>query len=191
MISTSILSELKETTRPQHDAIERRVDVMRPDLTRSEYRSLLERFYGFYAPVETRLEAIHRATPLLADFAQRRKTANLGTDLAALGLTPAQIAALPLCADLPHLDSPPETLGCLYVMEGATLGGQLISRHVIKTLALTPQAGCAFFSSYGDRVGSMWRAFGNHLRHFEDDPAARQQIVAAAQETFRKMEQWL
>ncbi len=49
-------------------------------------------------------------------------------------------------------------LGCLYVLEGATLGGQVISRHLAK-LGIGPENGGRFFNGYGARTGEMWKSF--------------------------------
>jgi heme oxygenase len=61
----------------------------------------------------------------------------------------------------------------------------MISRQVHAKLGLTPENGCAFFSSYGPRVGQMWKVFGERLESFSSShPACREQIVQAALATF-------
>ena len=62
------------------------------------------------------------------------------------------------------------------MVEGATLGGQLLRRHLAPRLALTPERGLAYFAAYGDAVGPMWRAFGAAVARFDAAlaPADRQ-----------------
>ena len=53
---------------------------------------------------------------------------------------------------IPTPNSDSLAFGCLYVMEGATLGGQVIGRHVRQTLGVTPETGGRFHAAYGDRT---------------------------------------
>ncbi|WZO98097.1 biliverdin-producing heme oxygenase [Isosphaeraceae bacterium EP7] len=183
-----VLKRLKERTRPQHEALEGRVNIGGRCATIEGYRVLIERFYGFYAPAEAAL------VPLLGgeeglELDDRRKTPLLRRDLLALGLGESEIDALPLCRDLPPLPGRPEALGCMYVMEGATLGGQYVRKSVSKELPEAAGA-LAFFSSYGDRVGSMWKAFGDALTARSDSPDAEDRIVDSAAATFDSFERW-
>ena len=53
----------------------------------------------------------------------------------------------------------PEGLGALYVIEGATLGGQVITRYIQSALKIDATNGGRFFAAYGDRTGLLWRDF--------------------------------
>ena len=53
-----ILSRLRAETRAEHDAIEAVLDLTGDGLTRDGYRRILERFYGFYAPLEPAIWAV-------------------------------------------------------------------------------------------------------------------------------------
>jgi heme oxygenase len=75
---------------------------------------------------------------------------------AQLGLTPAQIAALPRCGDLPSV-SGAGLLGSLYVYEGTALGGQVIARRLRQSLG-TAQS-YAFYRENAVRTGQHWKAF--------------------------------
>jgi heme oxygenase len=182
------LSRLRSETREQHDAIEKTLLLMDDDLTLETYRRQLEQFYGFYKPVEERL--FKRCGPLAAWLAveQRRKTALLQADLSALG-HPA-VARLPLCTELPSLVSSAECFGCLYVLEGATLGGMIISRHVQLKLGVTPSAGAAFFGGYGDQTGAMWQQFRAAITAFSTDEDDQDVVVASARTTFLALQKW-
>jgi len=84
----------------------------------------------------------------------------------------------------------PAALGTLYVTEGATLGGQLISRQLERHLGLCDGRGYAFFQSYGSGIGVMWRRFLAELRR-HDTPEMRPAIIAGAIDTFATFEHWL
>jgi heme oxygenase (biliverdin-IX-beta and delta-forming) len=182
----TLLLRLKSETRDVHESLERDLNLLRPDLTLERYRNLVELFYGFHQPWE------HAVKPLLAehlpDFAEARtKIPKLLEDLAYLGSQPAK---LPICQALPDCRQWPNLLGGLYVTEGATLGGQVISRQLEQMLGLSARRGSAFFSSYGLQVGAMWRSFCGTLQ--EQTPVENEDlVVAAARETFVSMHQWL
>ena len=59
-----------------------------------------------------------------------------------------------------------EGIGCLYVLEGSTLGGQFILRALQERLGLSPDREARFFASYGKHVGSMWKSFGSFAEQY-------------------------
>lgn len=187
---SAILARLKRETQAEHAAIEQRVDLPRRMSSADAYGRLLARFWGFYAPIEDRLAARPEWDRCGIDLRPRLKAPVLARDLRALGWPAGVLAALPRCRDLPPLDSFARALGCLYVLEGATLGGQLIAREARRSLGLSAERGCAFFLSYGESVGPMWRAFRGLLAQAaaEADDAA---IVCGARATFAAFDRWL
>ena len=190
-VGMPIAARLKAETAAQHDALERRLDIVGRLDSLAAYCSLLGRFLGVYEPLEARLRLVVRAHPLPLSLDGRWKVAWLMDDLRALGYSPAELAALPRCTDLPLLTRPAEALGCLYVLEGATLGGQLIARLLARRFGLDPSNGGAFFASYGDRVGPMWREFGAALVGFSDERRGDEAILRSARGTFAALERWI
>ncbi|HYF66141.1 MAG TPA: biliverdin-producing heme oxygenase [Herpetosiphonaceae bacterium] len=186
-----ILQEIKDATRAEHQALEATVDILGRLGSLEDYRALLARFWGFYAPLEPLLHGRPEWGERAMDVAGRRKVPLIERDLRDLGATPASLAALPRCADLPAAASFARALGCMYVLEGATLGGQLISREVRGRLALTPERGCGFFASYGDQVGPMWRAFQGWLLRSATDAESAREMMAGARDTFGAFGAWL
>lgn len=185
-----ILTELKQATRSYHDAIEKELDLFNRTVSCDDYAFLLSQFFGFYAPLEARLELVAGLTDVVRDFSARRKTLLLRLDLADLGYDLEQVEVLPRCADLPALESIPQALGCLYVMEGATLGGQVISRHLQQNLGIDGNCGGHFFSSYGASVGAMWRGFGDALQAFCSASQSEEIIIRSACGTFAAFGRW-
>jgi heme oxygenase len=118
---------------------------------------------------------------------ERSKIPKLLEDLAYLESKPAN---LPVCKALPDCRQWPNLLGGLYVTEGATLGGQVISRQLEQMLGLSARRGTAFFSSYGIRVGPMWRSFCTTLQS-QTPQESEDMVVQAARETFVSMHRWL
>lgn len=182
-----ILDALKRSTRPFHDRVESRVRVLEPGFTRRDYEDLLARMWGFYRPVEARLGSLDVWQELDLDPAERWKTPLLEQDLTRLGVGGDALAHLPICTDLPALDSVPRALGCAYVLEGATLGGAIIARHLARTWGIRS----AFFGSYGSNSGPMWRAFGCALAVYEARTGSAARIIDGAGDTFDKLDAWL
>lgn len=186
-----ILQCLREQTHDCHKRLEQRLDLLDTMLSLERYRALLRRFYGFYIPMERRLGEVFSQGSDLVQFSRRRKVGYLAQDLEILGVTQEYQESLPLCDSLPIVALLPQALGCLYVLEGSTLGGQIISRHLERTHGIGIENGGAFFLSYGPDVAMMWRAFGTALTAYaaEHDEDAR--IIQAARETFSALEAWL
>lgn len=187
---SSLLVRLRQATSPFHEAVEKHVDVLRPDVASAEYRDLLGRFYGFYAPLELRMAEVPSLNAACPDYPKRRKTARLEQDLCELGLSADAVARLPRCTELPALATVADALGCLYVTEGATLGGAIISRHVFTVLGITAETGCAFFTSYGEERGSMWKGLAEILNTISEEPNKLAAIQSACA-TFQTFDTWL
>ncbi|MHC8306418.1 biliverdin-producing heme oxygenase [Pseudomonas sp. PB3P13] len=185
-----VLQALRAETAPLHIALEERLPFFSPVLDLDHYQRLIQAYFGFYQPLERRLQDSHQAPP---DFVltERLKTATLHGDLLALGLTEREIAGLPLCRSLPVIDSAEACLGVFYVLEGATLGGQILRREIASRLNLDAANGAAFLDIYGDATGRRWRDFIGYLATFPLEPAARHCVVNAAQTTFACFENWL
>jgi hypothetical protein len=80
-------------------------------------------------------------------------------------------------------------LGSLYVMEGSTLGGRLISR-ALSEVSWLPPGGVVYFNPCGSRTAAMWRNFQNELTA-HSSPAADPLIEAGALDTFAVLHGWL
>ena len=193
-------------TSASHTALEDQLPLMNADLTREDYIQFVNRFFGFYAPLEVQLLASPHWHQLAFDYAPRQKTPRIAQDLLALGRSDAALAATPRCTDLPACTTAEQLLGCLYVIEGATLGGRSITRHLQSQLGLTPESGGAFFDGYGVQTGSHWKAFctmlsenaDRQMGHSADDSAdhfsvesRHAAIVAGANQTFETLTHWL
>lgn len=75
-------------------------------------------------------------------------------------------------------------LGMLYVLEGSTLGGQVLCRHLADRLQLQPHQ-LRYLAGHGRATGARWRATCALLKAALSTPALRAQAGAAASATFR------
>jgi heme oxygenase len=183
----SLLQRLKIETAKAHERIAEAFEL--EAITRSipAYCGLLGRLYGFHAVWEP------RAGLVLAEpefFRQRRKVTFLETDLRALGMSSKGVARLPLCNPTVTMRTPAEAWGSMYVIEGSTLGGVIIARHVERRLGLSRHNGCLYFRCYGAEVRPMWISFGARLVA-GCGPADHDAVVTAARRTFEVLRIWL
>lgn len=174
-----LLLALREGTRDCHKALEARLPFFSPGFDSAAYRRLLQAYYGFHAPLEHQLKDYQGP--------ERCKTAALTDDLRALDLSEAEIGALPLCQALPVVRDEASALGVMYVLEGSTLGGQVLKRAMAERLGIGHDSGAAFLDVYGELTASHWRSF---LERLAKAPA-QAVTVQAAIDTFTRFEAWL
>ena len=173
------MDRLKQGTRAEHLALEARVPLMQADLTLAQYGRVVQAFASVVVPLERRAATL--PFPDVLAYHSRCHSPALQADLAALGLVASE-------RNLPDtlVTSLPGAYGTLYVLEGSTLGGQLISRHLQKHLNLHAGNGAAYFSGYGPDTGPRWRAFAAFMndagRHAP--PAWIDEVVHEARTTF-------
>jgi heme oxygenase len=177
------MAQLKTRTAHQHQATEETVNLMRPDFTIDDYRKLLMRFYAFYKPFEAKVQAALHANPIELNHSERLNTPRLVEDLKTLGLSEDEINAIDPADSFPDLDSKENIFGSLYVIEGSTLGGQVIGRHLKQAFDLDASNGAAFFLGYGAETGKMWRGYAETVTKFAET-ADREKIIAGANQTF-------
>ena len=182
-VSSAILSRLRLETRLEHTALEDVLDLMNTELSRQAYCYRLKVFYGFYAPFEAALKLRLENMRFPDELADRLdKTALLRSDLNYLGVNPEKIAT---CQKLPGLEFATEILGSIYVVEGATLGGRIITKHVKDTLNILPTSGGSFFQGYGDATAMMWQGMRQLLVDGAINASAEDAIVGSAIEIGR------
>jgi heme oxygenase (biliverdin-IX-beta and delta-forming) len=185
------LASLRRHTAPYHDTLERTVDIYHRLDSSSRYADLLARLYGFYEPFEAALDLVAARWEMPIDVDARRKAPLIACDLAALGGPHSVVDGPSRCVGLPRPTSPAIALGCLYVTEGATLGGRIIARLVERRLGLGPRDGASFFHGYGDDTGPRWRALCSLIAAASCSTEAEDAILAGAIETFIAYDRWL
>jgi heme oxygenase len=168
------MQRLRQDTQAAHQNVEAAIPLMHSDLDLADYLSCLGQIHGVVAAWE---EAAASFAPewLQASLQQRRRLHLLELDLQLFGVSPpVQDRCL-----LPRFSSLPALLGAMYVMEGSTLGGQLIARHVETALHLTGGHGSAFFRGHGSQTGPMWKEFCDMFKTSVSDEETDSAISSA------------
>jgi heme oxygenase len=185
-----VLRRLRSDTATGHQAVEKTLDLLDPDLTRARLVEVLTRLHGFWQAAEAGLDAWADAEPAAAAelaWSDRRRVHLFADDLTALG---AALSSAPAQPDLPSVAGTDDALGRLYVLEGSTLGGVFIDRHLASLPQLADAAPLRAFSPYGERTGAMWHAYRAATRARVAAGGDAGRVVAAAQQTFSALAAW-
>lgn len=172
-------ARLKSETASLHDQIEAQSPMKRlmsPDLTQAEYARALGLFWDIYDELEPALQNNQELLAALPDLNQRGKLDSLKNDLRALGHTVSSERAQSEC-------SYARALGTMYVLEGSTLGGQVITKN-LRRHAFIGDHNLQFFNHYGAETMNFWRAFLNVLA--QANPSLDDEIVESAKNTFKR-----
>jgi heme oxygenase (biliverdin-IX-beta and delta-forming) len=180
------IDRLRQETAAEHDAVEGSIPLMTEELDVKTYVSCLRRIHGFVAAWE-RSAAVHTPEWMRPMLKERRRQGLLEDDLACFGIRELDPGS---GYEMPPLTDTASFLGAMYVMEGSTLGGQYIARHVERVLKLTDGRGSAYFRGYNERTGSMWKEFCEVLRNRVADDEA-DDAIAGAKAMFRAFGAWM
>ncbi|MGZ3940222.1 MAG: biliverdin-producing heme oxygenase [Flavisolibacter sp.] len=185
-MSMSVAQLLKKETASAHVETEK---LLAPRLANiqsyGDYASILKMFYGFFHPLECVIRS-HVTPAILADIDERRNASLLLIDLKTMGY---YSESLSLCGQLPKINSSLAALGAMYVMEGSTLGGRMISRMLMKNPHVPfGDSNLHFFNGYKEDTGKRWTGF---LSVLEEHGEHVDTIVAAANETFICLTKWM
>jgi heme oxygenase (biliverdin-IX-beta and delta-forming) len=182
--------ELKRATAGLHRRLETGLGLLDPDLSLERYRRVLECFLGFYEPIEAGVARVASASAAIG-FPLRARTGLIESDLLSLGLSRQEVAGLPRCADLPRMSSLEELAGCLYVLEGACLGGRVVAPKLRERLGVAQGSGASFFVGDGERMHARWGVFLVWLERLVGGGSATAEIIASAQATFLAFARWV
>lgn len=184
--------DLKAVTRDAHVRLEDRIDIAAQIVDPITYRTLLAGLWGFHAGLEPQLAVFDWAAAGI-DLAPRLRQDELEADLDQLGLDAVARAELPIIAKsaLPQLGSHAAAFGCLYVLEGSTLGGRVISRMIAASLGYGRTSGAGYYAGNSERTGVMWQAFVAALNAALLTADHRVAARTAALATFDTLGDWL
>lgn len=153
------------------------VALMNENLSESGYREYLLRMKDIVAYYENNL--FGGLGNIIPDIEKRRKLHLIENDLAFLGG-----AIQTDDFSLPNTDSTGKLLGYLYVLEGSTLGGAMIYKHVSRHLDITEEKGGAYFTSYQAELSAKWKSFLDILGEHGLDEKQANEIIEGAKIAF-------
>lgn len=157
-----------------------------------KYKALLMKFLPFYRVIEERLEQVQDWKSIGFDFEGRRKSQLIEKDLRFLGVADEDIGVIPVCENIPDIKTLPEALGCMYVLEGATLGAQQMARNMNANFGYDRSSGAAFLLCYGEgsNVGNNFKEVADFIGS-SSTPTDEPKIISSAKATFESLDRWL
>ena len=185
METIAFLQRLRSKTANSHQLIEQNRAsqlLINEGVTIVQYADYLKRMYGFVYGFEKMVFPILKHHPLL-QLNDRKKAHFIQADLAMLNQTAAQ----PDVSDVlfsTHYQTAAAALGGMYVMEGSTLGGQMISKHLSTVLGNVVAGKTTYLSAYASQTGTMWKSFLQLLCEAGASNSNEDEIIDSAVNTF-------
>ena len=178
-------AQLRSATQDDHAATEGTVPLMSPSLTLSQYGDTLARIYRIVRAWDT-WAAANAPADLQPILHSRRRASLLADDLQTLGLpipSEDEVPHHPMQSTTVAGDARSVFLGRMYVMEGSTLGGQLLARHVEQQFNFAEGHADSYFRGYGEATGDRWRQFKTLLEELPQEHA--EVVIASAKNMFQ------
>ncbi len=196
-IDRSVCDALRRCTHDAHVRINHHpflAGLTRPGYPILKYQSLLSMYWALYSVIEDQIESFLAGHDIPFEYEGRRKRAWLLADLTHLSLNMHQPdgvwSQLPPLQPLANVGA---LIGTLYVIEGATLGGQVISRHLQDQMGLQSNSGARFFNGYGNAMTtrSNWQQFCDFANSIGEFPALQGSAEQSAVYVFELIENQL
>lgn len=183
--SSGLRARLRRATQPAHRQLEAALGLLEDPVTAHRILGTLQRLHGFHAAWEPALAPVVPAPVLLP----RLKLPLLEQDLHVFGATKESLHNAPACHAAALLcRNPAAAAGTLYVMEGGTLGGQVIVRSLEHTGWFSSRRP-SYWNPYGADTGRRWSETVTYLESLPDRCA--DEAIASAIACFELLQSWL
>jgi len=158
-----IANLLRTETAQKHKELESLMfvnEIMNNSLSVEDYKKLLTINYIIHQKLENKLANmldVELANKL--DMNNRLKLNALEEDLNYWHIDSLTLPALDFELYVPEKNNA-EVLGALYVLEGATLGGNVIKKHILANDNFKgDDTGLHYYGVYGSELGARWKSF--------------------------------
>lgn len=135
-------------------------DIMNNSLSEDNYKSLLTVNYIIHKELESKLaEMLDSDIANKLELNTRLKLSALEKDLNYWKINLNTIPAIQDNLFVPNKNNA-EVLGAMYVLEGATLGGNVIKKHILANPNFAnKEGGLNYYGVYGEELGIKWKKF--------------------------------
>ncbi|UOA10175.1 biliverdin-producing heme oxygenase [Methylobacter sp. S3L5C] len=186
---------LRDATHHHHLQLNRHLllaGLTQPNYPLSHYQTLLCTYYQLYALLEGRINLFLKGHLVAFNYSERSKLSWLIKDLDFFQIDILALHTLSQTAtDFLKIETIGQLVGVLYVVEGSTLGGQMISQVLAKNYSFRHDAGSCFFIGYGEKTMTFWQQFIAFSDTLSGDKHECQAAVEAAGQTFQLFNQVL
>jgi heme oxygenase len=186
----TFIKNLRHQTAESHQKLEDNdlsKAILNPSVIQAEYQKYLSGLYGLTIACEDQVFPI--INHIVPQLEKRYKSKKIIEDLSFTGFSDLKIDELPYYQY--EFSTVAEALGIMYVLEGSSLGGRILYKHVNQYLGLDAQNGAAYFWGYGNETGPMWKSFISEVARFAVENGEGQKIIDSAVKTFTITDTWL
>jgi heme oxygenase (biliverdin-IX-beta and delta-forming) len=181
------LIRIKNETNDLHkqiEAISYSSKILDFSLELEHYKNLLLANYIFLSQIEPGAGKFTELEEMIL-YSERKKLPLLEKDLQNLGINPVETKTK-VNLKLPSFSIPSvlEAIASLYVVEGSTLGGAVIQRHLKQNPNMNSVMEYNFYGCYGKNVGVKWKEFCISLVRIANDEKKELAIINQARATF-------
>jgi len=183
--SSPFLQQLRHSTAASHQALEQNpcsVALMSHAVTLDQYTVYLNRLLPFIKGFEE--QVFPGLQPYIKDLDERRKLHLLRSDLRLSGATEQVDPSFTGAFFGHHYPDKVSRLGGMYVLEGSTLGGKMITKHLRQSLGEKVDGITTYLNPYGEQAGSKWKNFMQLLQNAADESNNETAIIKGALSTF-------
>lgn len=165
-----LLHTLRKDTSRDHYKLDHHphiAELVKGRLTIDTYRRIIKSLYWVFSAMHSHIGASMAKLGFNKPYIVSNRLAWLREDLCNLQTEGAAFPdGNPLDNwQIPEVDTVAKLIGEIYVLEGSTLGGQVISRIVGNQLGLTAHNGARFFHGHGAQTPVRWAAFSSLAEH--------------------------
>ena len=185
-----IANLLRTQTAEKHQQLESLMfvnDIMNNSLSIDDYKKLLTINYIIHQKLENKLaNMLDNEIAEQLQMKNRLKLDSLEKDLSYWEIDAVSLPALNFELFVPEKNNA-EVLGALYVLEGATLGGNIIKKHILANSNFKgKEDGINYYGVYGDELSAKWKTFVSVLNKTVQE-ADYEKTVNSANETFENL----
>lgn len=155
-------NRLRDSTRAAHRSLDHHpllAPLVRQDLSLKHYQYVLKVMNWLHVHLRQRLTGAMEEFVPTSRFIPSDRPRWLADDMSWLGM---KETASPVNVDESfklRFTSAEALVGALYVLEGSTLGGQVIARQLAESIGVYPGKGASFFYGHGDDTQAHWEGF--------------------------------
>ncbi len=186
-----ILTALRQATGQTHKEVEKLTPFFRADFNRPLFLKWLDLMHGFYRQIDRTVGQSSFSSTCGWHYAARCPL--IERDLAALAGRAPEDSADPsrILAKLQSLGNTGEIAGMLYVVEGSTLGGNVLLGVLGKRAGVTAASGASFFAPHGENPQPCWAEYVQLLSRLSSEPGTEHDVVHGAKTTFTTLQEWI
>lgn len=182
-----IANLLRTQTAEKHQKLESLMfvnDSMNNTLSIDDYKKLLTINYIIHQKLEHKLaNMLDNELAEKLGMKSRLKLDSLEKDLTFWEIDSLTLPALNFEFFIPDNNNA-EVLGALYVLEGATLGGNVIKKHILaNNNFIGKEDGLNYYGVYGDELSTKWKTFVSILNETVQE-VDYEKTVNSANKTF-------